>query len=202
MLEQEDLKIYTERAKRIVVKGVKTLESLGAEIVAVQVPDMDPYAAVWPTLCSAEAVFAHEATYPSRRDDYGPWFRGWLDKGAGITGAEYAKANAMRAECVGHLRRVFEGIDVLACPSMSAPPHPVTPEILYGPLPEDRAPKFQRFTAPFDFSGAPTLSVPCGLNREGLPLSLQFVGKDLSEALLCQVGYAYEQTRESIHPQV
>ena len=185
-----------------VVKGVKTLESLGAEIVAVQVPDMDPYAAVWPTLCSAEAVFAHEATYPSRRDDYGPWFRGWLDKGAGITGAEYAKANAMRAECVGHLRRVFEGIDVLACPSMSAPPHPVTPEILYGPLPEDRAPKFQRFTAPFDFSGAPTLSVPCGLNREGLPLSLQFVGKDLSEALLCQVGYAYEQTRESIHPQV
>jgi amidase len=185
-----------------VVKGVKTLESLGAEIVAVQVPDMDPYAAVWPTLCSAEAVFAHEATYPSRRDDYGPWFRGWLDKGAGITGAEYAKANAMRAECVGHLRRVFEGIDVLACPSMSAPPHPVTPEILYGPLPEGRAPKFQRFTAPFDFSGAPTLSVPCGLNGEGLPLSLQFVGRDLSEALLCQVGYAYEQTRESIHPQV
>ena len=176
--------------------------SQGAEIVAVQVPDMDPYAAVWPTLCSAEAVFAHEATYPSRRDDYGPWFRGWLDKGAGITGAEYAKANAMRAECVGHLRRVFEGIDVLACPSMSAPPHPVTPEILYGPLPEGRAPKFQRFTAPFDFSGAPTLSVPCGLNGEGLPLSLQFVGRDLSEALLCQVGYAYEQTRESIHPQV
>ena len=64
-----------------VLAGVKVLEDLGAEIVEVQLPDMDPYVAAWPTLCSAEAVAAHEATYPSRRDDYGPWFRGWLDKG-------------------------------------------------------------------------------------------------------------------------
>jgi amidase len=108
----------------------------------------------------------------------------------------------MRAECVGHLKRVFQDIDVLVCPSMSAPAHPVTPEILYGPLPEFRAPKFQRFTVPFDFNGAPTLSVPCGLNSEDLPLSIQFVGKHLSEPLLCQVGHAYEQTTEPIHPQV
>ena len=185
-----------------VVRSVKTLEDLGAEIVDVHVPDMDQYAAVWPTLCSAEAVLAHKETYPARRDDYGPWFLGWLDKGAGVTGAEYAEAQVMRAACVGHLRRVFHEIDVLACPSMSAPAHPVTPEILYGPLPEDRAPKFQRFTAPFDFNGAPTLSVPCGLSSEGLPLSIQFVGTHLSEPLLCQVGHAYEQTRVWAHPQI
>ena len=185
-----------------VFQVVKTLERLGAEIVPVTLPDMDVYAAVWPVLCSAEAVFAHKETYPSRRDDYGPWFRGWLDKGAAITGAEYAEAQVMRAACVGHLRRVFADIDVLVCPSMSAPAHPVTSNILYGPLPENRAPKFQRFTAPFDFNGAPTLSVPCGMNRDSLPLSIQFVGKHLSEALLCQVGHAYEQTREWIHPEI
>ena len=185
-----------------VVQSVKTLEKLGAEIVPVTLPDMDVYAAVWPILCSAEAVFAHTATYPSRRDDYGPWFRGWLDKGVAVTGAEYAEAQVMLAACVGHLRRVFADIDVLVCPSMSAPAHPVTPDILYGPLPENRAPKFQRFTAPFDFNGAPTLSVPCGLNGENLPLSIQFVGKHLSETMLCQVGYAYEQTREWQHPQI
>ena len=80
-----------------VLDGVKILEGLGAEIVEVQLPDMDPYIAAWPVLCSAEAVAAHEATYPSRRDDYGPWFRGWLDKGAKVTGAEYAKANNLTA---------------------------------------------------------------------------------------------------------
>ena len=187
-----------------VCAGVKILEGLGAEIVDVQLPDMDPYIAAWPILCSAEAVAAHEATYPSRRDDYGPWFRGWLDKGAKVTGAEYAKANNLRAACTGHLRRVFEGIDVLVCPSTVAPPHPVKPEELYGPMPENREPKFQRFTAPFDFNGAPTLSVPCGFNSEGLPLSIQWVGKHLSEPLLCRVGHAYEGATEwhNRHPDV
>jgi len=187
-----------------VCAGVKILEGLGAEIVDVQLPDMDPYIAAWPVLCSAEAVAAHEATYPSRRDDYGPWFRGWLDKGAKVTGAEYAKANNLRAACTGHLRRVFEGIDVLVCPSTAAPPHPVKPEELYGPMPENREPKFQRFTAPFDFNGAPTLSVPCGFNSEGLPLSIQWVGKHLSEPLLCRVGHAYEGATEwhNRHPEV
>ena len=42
----------------------------------------------------------------------------------------------------------------------------------------------------------PTLSVPCGLSRDGLPLSLQFVGKHLGEPLLCRIGHAYEQATE------
>ena len=183
--------------------GVEVLEGAGAEIIEVQLPDLDEYVAVWPTLCSAEAVAAHEATYPSQRDTYGPWFRGWLDMGAQVTGATYAKANNLRAACTGHLSRAFEGIDVLVCPSMSAPPHYVTPEILYGPR-EDRPPKFQRFTVPFDYNGAPTLSVPCGMNSEELPLSIQFVGKHLSEPLLCRVGYAYEMATawHKLHPDV
>ena len=187
-----------------VLAGVKVLEGLGAEIVEVQLPDMDPYVAAWPVLCSAEAVAAHEATYPSQRDDYGPWFRGWLDKGAKVTGAEYAKANNLRSACTGHFRRVFEGIDVLVCPSTADPPHPVKPEELYGSLPKNREPKFQRFTAPFDFNGAPTLSVPCGFSSEGLPLSIQWAGKHLSESLLCQIGHAYEGSTEwhDQHPKI
>ena len=122
---------------------------------------------------------------------------------AKVTGADYARANNLRANCTGHLRRVFEQIDVLACPSMAGPPHPVVPEELYGPMPEIREPKFQRFTVPFDFNGAPTLSVPCGINSEGLPLSLQFAGKHLSEPLLCQVGCAYERATgwHEMHPE-
>ena len=187
-----------------VLAGVKLLQGLGAEIVEVQVADMDEYVVAWPVLCSAEAVAAHSATYPSQRSDYGPWFAGWLDMGAKVTGAEYAKANNLRAACVGHLRTVFEGIDVLVCPSMSGPPHSVTPAELYGPMSESRPPKFQRFTVPFDYNGAPTLSVPCGINSEGLPLSLQFVGRHLAEPLLCQVGHAYEQATEwyNMHPNV
>ena len=137
---------------------------------------------------------AHEATYPSRREEYGPWFRGWLDMGTKVSGAEYARANNLRAACNGRFREIFETIDVLACPSMTGPPS-VTPEELYGPM-DDYDPSVQRFTIPFDFNGTPTLSVPCGFNQDGLPLSLQFVGHPLSEPLLCQVGHAYEQATE------
>ena len=171
--------------------GVEVLADHGAEIVEVQLPDVEAYVSAWPTLCSAEAVGAHTATYPSQRDAYGPWFRGWLDMGAKVTGADYARANNLRAACTGHFRRVFAEIDVLVCPSMSAPPHVVTPEMLYGSY-GARDLKFQRFTVPFDYNGAPTLSVPCGMNSEGLPLSIQFVGKHLTEPLLCRVGHAYE----------
>ena len=194
--------IDTELAEAVRA-GVGILADQGAEIIEVQLPDVDEYVSAWPTLCSAGAVAAHAATYPSQRDAYGPWFRGWLDMGARVTGADYARADNLRAACTGHLRRVFEGIDVLVCPSMSAPPHIVTPELLYGPK-EDRPTKFQRFTVPFDYNGAPTLSVPCGMNSEGLPLSIQFVGKHLTEPLLCQVGHAYESATpwHNLHPDV
>jgi amidase len=187
-----------------VVAGVKVLEGLGAEIVEVQLPDMDEYIAGWSVLCSAEAVAAHRATYPSRRDEYGPWFRGWLDMGDTVSGAEYARANNLRAVCTGHLRSVFQQIDVLTCPAMVEPPFPVTPEEQYGSLPVVDAERYrrQRFTVPFDFNGAPTLTVPCGRSSQGLPLSLQLAGKHLSEPLLCQVGSAYERATEwhNMHP--
>ena len=185
-----------------VTEAVELLEGLGADIVAVELPDLDPFVDAWKTLCSAEAVAAHRSTYPARRDDYGPWFGGWLDLGASITAAEYAEANNLRLQSNGHLRRVLSSIDILLCPSMSAPAHPVTREILYGPFPQDRPARFQRFTAPFDYNGAPTLSVPCGMSKDGLPLSLQFVGRHLSEPLLIQAGHVYEQATEwhTLHP--
>ena len=187
-----------------VLAGVKVLEDLGAEIVPVKLPDMDPYVAAWFVLCAAEAVVAHGATYPSRRHDYGPWLQGILDKGAQVTGADYARANHLRAACCGRLRCVFEPLDLLVCPTTAMPPHPVRPEQLYGSMPPDRPPSFQRFTVPFDFNGAPTLSLPCGRSSAGLPLSIQFVGKHLSEPLLCRVGHAYEQATpwQALHPPV
>jgi len=176
-----------------VLDGVKVLEALGAQIVNVKMPDVDKYLPGWPVLCTAEALAAHREFYPSRRDDYGPYFSGWLDMGAKLTGADYAEANVLRNECNGLVRLVFQDIDVLACPSTIAPPHPVTLESLYGPRDENRGMAFQRFTVPYDFNGAPTLSLPCGLSSDGLPLSLQFVGKHLAEPLLCRIGNTYEQ---------
>ncbi len=143
-----------------------------------------------------------EATTRSVERTTAQWFRGWLDQGAKVSGADYAAANKMRAECNGLVRVAFQDIDVLACPSTIAPAHAVTPEALYGQMDDLRGTAFQRYTVPYDFNGMPTLSVPCGLSGDGLPLSLQFVGKRLSEPLLCRVGHAYEGATEwhRMHP--
>ena len=185
-----------------VLEGVEVMGGLGAEIVELKMPDVDSYLSAWRVLCSAEAVAAHSEHYPSRKNEYGPWFREWLDRGAEVSGAEYARASYQREECNGLIREVFRDIDVLACPSTIGPAHPVTSEMGYGPYDDRRPIKFQRYTVPYDYSGAPTLSVPCGLNAEGLPLSLQFVGKHLAEPLLCRLGHAYEQTTDwhDLHP--
>ena len=185
--------------------SVQLLGELGAEIVEVRLPALEEYLAAWPVLCTAEAALAHEATYPSRRDEYGPWFRGWLDQGAAVSGVDYARANNLRAACNGHIRDAFSGIDVLVTPSMPSRAFPVADLAPFDPLPEEGLDMgLLRFTAPFDFNGAPPLSVPCGLSSDGLPLSLQFVGKHLQEALLCRIGCAYEQATEwhDLHPPI
>ena len=92
-------------------------------------------------------------------------------------GADYAEANNMRAECNGLVREVFKEIDLMACTSTLGPAHPVTPEMMYGPMDREVGTPFQRFTIPHDFNGVPTLTVPCGLSSDGLPLSLQIRGQ-------------------------
>ena len=66
-----------------VLAGARLLEGMGATLVPVQMPDTLPYSLAWGVLCSAEAATAHRDTFPSRADDYGPWFRGWLERGTG-----------------------------------------------------------------------------------------------------------------------
>ena len=175
-----------------VLEGIHLLENLGAVPVPVRLPDTRPYCQAWTVLCSVEAAVAHQETFPARAGEYGPWFRGWLELGLSQSATDYALANYRRLDCNGRLAEVFDGIDVLACPSMTGPAHQVTLEAMYGPMGDvDWA--MGKFTMPFDFNGAPTISLPCGLNSEGLPLSIQFVGRRLAEPLLVRVGHAYEQ---------
>ncbi len=174
-----------------VMEGARLLERQGARLMPVRMPDTEPLSRAWGVLCSAEAAAAHREFFPSRADEYGPWFRGWLEMGLRHSAADYAVASYTRLASNGTLAGIFDGIDVLVCPSMTTPPERVTQEALYGPMDEDEW-TWGRFTIPYDFSGSPTISLPAGLNSEGLPLSIQFVGRRLTEPLLVQVGHAYE----------
>ena len=177
-----------------VLSGIKTLEALRALIIPIQMPDISGYMEAWGVFFSSEALAAHEATFPSRRDDYGPWFQAWLDTGARVTGVEYAKANNIRSACRGLLNNLFENIDVIACPTMTTPPFPVTLEEMYGSTFFLDDPDWGRYTVPYDFSGSHTISLPCGRNSDGLPLSIQCSWEGTSPSL-CSAAWGIHLSR-------
>lgn len=189
-------------------QALHVLETVGARVMAMRMPVLEvKHFEAWFILASSEAAAVHEATFPSRADEYGAGFRDFLENGRKFTGRDYARANFIRADLRGRIRDAFRGIDVLACPTMVSEAFVYDPDKAYaGPVRSASGPPEMsdgvpfsfvaasgRFTVPYSLTGYPTLSVPCGESPEGMPLSLQFVGHPLSEALLCRVGHAYEQ---------
>ncbi len=180
------------------------LSDLGAEVVDVTMPDVSPIAAAWWDLATAEAAAFHASTFPSRAAEYGPGFRDVLEYGVGVSGVAYANAAKVKAEFSGRLNRMLESVDLMLCPSMSNAAQPKLADP-FGPETDESWASLvlnDIHTKPFNFSGSPTLSVPCGFSADGLPLSVQFVGPALSESVLCRVGHAYEQATRwhTMHP--
>ncbi len=175
--------------------AIDVLKHQGAEVVGVSVPEVSNILEGWFVLCAAEALVGHEATYPSRAEAYGPSFRSFLEYGAGLRAQDYARAHVQRVDFARRFQAVFDTVDVFACPGMFMQAPPADAVDPYGAITPALAP-FVRFTAPFNFSGNPTLSVPAGFSDDGLPHGIQLVGPLLGEAILCQVGHAYEQATE------
>ncbi len=100
------------------------------------------------------------------------------------------------------LDELLATIDVLAGPTSDSPAWPVTHALQVGSLGDyHRAwgaaqPRSAEFTMPMDLAGVPAICLPCGFSPEGLPYSLQFTGRRLSEAMLCRVAFAYEQATD------
>ncbi|MBX3027398.1 amidase [bacterium] len=175
--------------------AVEQLARLGAAIVRVRVPPVEDVVAAWPVLCGGDALAAHSQYFPSRAAAYGPSFRSFLEYASRLSAADYARRHEQRLEWAGAFRTLFEDCDALACPSTFMPPPPADALDPYGAFSDTIAP-FMRFTAPFNFSGSPTLSLPCGMTADGMPHSLQLVGPHGGEALLCRLGHAYEQATD------
>jgi amidase len=180
-----------------VIDAVRTLERLGARVVKISIPDVEPGIGAWTTLCSADAAAAHESTYPSQASEYGPGFRSFLEIGAQVRGQAYAKAHQVRERFANQLQMIFDQVDVFACPSMAMAAFPASaiPPDASG-LVNGGSNSIVYFTAPFNLSRNPTLSIPCGQNPGGPPPSLQLVARHLGEATLLRVGAAFERATD------
>jgi amidase len=187
---------------RALEAALNVLESQDARIVEVRMPDVSDAPQCWGVICGHEMAAAHAATFPARTAEYGPYLRAFLARGAAVTPEQLAAARTRRAALTAQLDALLAAVDVLAGPTSDGPAWPITHALQVGPLDDyHRAwsaaqPRSAEFTMPMDLAGVPAICVPCGFSPEGLPYSLQFTGRRLSEAMLCRVAYAYEQATD------
>ncbi len=188
-----------------IVTAVENLAHLGADVVEVQMPDVTEILGAWFVICAAEAVEAHRANYPARADDYGDYFRGFLDFGAGVSEADLEDARRVRTEFSNRFTAFLSGVDAFVCPASMGAPFALSRQAQYGSMIDFAVETAENtesrgigneFTYPQDMAGTPSLTLPCGFSGEGLPYSMQIAGSHLSEAMLCRIGHAYEESTE------
>ncbi len=171
------------------------LASLGARIREIKVPPTDKLVRGWIPFCSAETALTHRATYPARAAAYGPDLAALIDQGRALGAMELGDIYHDRLAFSGALAAVFEDVDLVLMPTMPVATPSLSRMSEYGQDP-DVLLRILRFTAPFNFSGSPTITLPSGIDRAGMPLSLQLVGRHLAEDLLCRSGHAFQRVTD------
>lgn len=156
-------------------------------------------AAGYNTIMRVEVFHNHVRRMRERGSSYGHAFRN-IARGGFLTTHDYLRAQQARTLIVGEVRAAFERIDVLVLPVT-----PATPD--GGPYAtEGRDEKIRRgsfshgaaYTAPFNLTGQPSLSIPCGFTAKGVPIGVQLIARPFDESALLALGHHY-QTRTDWH---
>ena len=116
---------------------------------------------------------------------FGPIVQGNIARGEKVSREFYYKALAERVRQKAQFREVFKQVDALLTPTLPT----VAPVLSASGDTYDRG---RQFMLPFSWVGVPSISVPCGFDRKGLPIGMQLIGDEMRESLLLRIAAAYE----------
>ena len=185
-----------------VTAAIKTLEDLGARVESVSLPaSIDDLFPAYRGVQMPEATLAHREAgwWPAHATDYCPITRSRLELGNSISAVEYLHAQRLRRAFTQEMQPIMDRLDALALPTLPIlPPHrdQLDQPITLGGKQFDPGPAMLRLTFPFNMTGQPALSVPCGFSASGLPIGLQLAGRHRDEATLLHIGHTYQQATD------
>jgi Asp-tRNA(Asn)/Glu-tRNA(Gln) amidotransferase A subunit family amidase len=168
---------WTEHAEPLVREQVEAVAA-GFEPVEVPWPD-----GVYPAF-AREIADAHAELYPANRDRYDPGIVVKMESARAVTDAGAAAAAAERERYRERIAALFERIDLLVMPTMPM----VAPRTGLGDLALRE--RMIELTLPWNVTGSPALALPCGPAEDGLPASLQVIGRPGEDALVLAAGRA------------
>ena len=165
----------------------RTLQLEGAEIRDIHLPTLGEFAAVNRVILQSEAWAIHGPWLRERPGDYGQLARRRLMAGAFFAAGDYVQAQRRRLEMIAAVEEALRDVDVLLCASSMDPACRID-----SPADIDRTYPRQART-PFNVTGHPALAMMAGVSVSGLPLSVQFVGRNFAEETLFQVARGWER---------
>lgn len=173
--------------------ALKNLEALGAVLIEVDVPVMSADIGALFALAISEGATVHEQRLKEYKDKFGADVIAALTAVEQFSSIDYIKALQRQAELTQQMDQLFEYIDVLATPAMACPVQEIgVNEVEINGQLQDFFTVTAHNPAPFNLSGHPAISIPCGLVEPNLPVGLQLATGNYKERLLLQVASAYE----------
>jgi aspartyl-tRNA(Asn)/glutamyl-tRNA(Gln) amidotransferase subunit A len=171
-----------------VARAARVLEDEGAVIEEVDVSYLREAALANGIMTQADGAAFHRDRLAEHPEWFGEDVRRRLEAGRSETSTDYSLARRTQSEMKRRLEHLFEGYDVLMLPTT-----PITAPLILGDDALEQARHLARFTAPFNLTGVPAISLPCGLHGGGLPMGLQMVTQPWQEARLLRAAFAYER---------
>ena len=174
--------------------ALATFESLGAQIVEIEIENIHGNISAQLTIESAEPSTYHQRWLRERPQDYGDDVRALLEVGELLLATHYLQAQRYRTLLRNEFINAFRKVDAFVCPTLpfTATKLGATTVVIENGVEEDMLSAIMQFTGIASLTGLPALNVPCGFDADGMPIGMQLIGRPFDEATLFRMGNAFQ----------
>jgi aspartyl-tRNA(Asn)/glutamyl-tRNA(Gln) amidotransferase subunit A len=177
----------TDATLAAVEQAIDVLRNLGARMEDCELPHAADAPPVSRLILLAEAAAYHAQRFRSQPELLGRDLRVLVEMGSMFTAVQYLQAQRTRHVITKAFNETMQRFDALIMPTAPLPPCKASDDNASLTAPRNRN------TLPFNLTGLPAISVPCGFTADGMPIGLQIVGHPFDEAILLRIANAYEQ---------
>jgi len=175
-----------------VEKSLRAFRDIGWEVEEANPGFPDPFD-IFTTTVRAENYVVVGDLLSRHPDLLDPGMRAFAQVSAGITALDYLRANQERARLCVQLAAFFDKYDLLVTPTLPVPPIAINARLKEVAGRKVHIIGWLVFTYPFNLTGNPAASIPCGWTADGLPIGMQIIGRRFADALVLQASAAFEE---------
>jgi aspartyl-tRNA(Asn)/glutamyl-tRNA(Gln) amidotransferase subunit A len=181
----------------ILEQTIAVLKREGASIVQVELPDQRQLTAACQLVLATEAAAFHKRWLIERPQGYGAQVLMRLQNGLAIPGVTYLEALRWRGPALAAHLAAVAGVDAVLAPVAPVAAPTIAESDVGNSLDAEAViQRLTRFTRPINYLGLPSLSIPAGFTRNGLPVGMQLIGCSFGEAMLLRIGAAFQRATD------